>query len=146
KERQIVVKDEGQIVVKDNGQVEYSDTDRLAKGRKRKIEDSPLDRPKRTLRPYSNGDFKSLFRLCRSFNQEYRNSKPISEVDFIWKFIDSIDNPGLSRHVQELLAASLPEYIYTRKETRRSNQHHINISGKLSWDEFKNALVKTAIM
>ncbi|KAK0703775.1 Alpha/Beta hydrolase protein [Lasiosphaeria miniovina] len=102
------------------------------------------DRPKRTLHSYSSRDFR---RLYRSFNQEYKNSKPISEVGFIWKFIDSIDNPGLSRHIQESLAASLPEYIYTRKETRRpSNQHHINISAKLSWDEFKKALAKTAAM
>ncbi|KAK3362107.1 hypothetical protein B0T24DRAFT_641150 [Lasiosphaeria ovina] len=135
---------ERRIVVKDKGQVEYSGTDRLAEGRKRKIEDSPQDRPKRTLHSYSSRNIRSLY---RSFNQEYKNSKPISEVDFIWKFIDSINNPGLSRHIQESLAASLPEYIFTRKETRRpSDQHHINISTKLSWDEFKKALAKTPAM
>ncbi|KAK0703345.1 hypothetical protein B0T26DRAFT_658108, partial [Lasiosphaeria miniovina] len=87
--------------------------------------------------PQSRRDFKRPYRFL---NKEYKEDKPISDVALIWKFINSIDNPGLSRHIQESLAARLPKYVYTRKETRRSHQHNITISRKLSWDEFEKAL------
>ncbi|KAK0703149.1 hypothetical protein B0T26DRAFT_680881 [Lasiosphaeria miniovina] len=91
---------------------------------------------------HGNREFR---RVCRSFSREYENNKPISDVDFIWKFIDSIDL-CLSKHIQESLAAGLSNYVYTRKQIRgQSDEHYVTISRKLSWDIFRKALDKIAM-
>ncbi|KAK0703175.1 hypothetical protein B0T26DRAFT_680903 [Lasiosphaeria miniovina] len=79
---------------------------------------------------HSNREFR---RVYHSSIKEYENSKPISDVAFMWKFIHSIDNFGLSLHIQEWLVAGFPKYVYARKQIRgQSDEHHITISRKLS--------------
>ncbi|KAK4154624.1 Alpha/Beta hydrolase protein [Chaetomidium leptoderma] len=85
-------------------------------------------------------DIRSLYLL---FRDRYKANPPKSDKTFIWEFISSIENPAMSKHIQESLAAILPEYVTQSRDTRRKNpQRHVNISKGLTWRKFREALVK----
>ncbi|KAG7292386.1 hypothetical protein NEMBOFW57_002421 [Staphylotrichum longicolle] len=66
-----------------------------------------------------------------------------SDTTFIWDFINSIEDPAMSKHIQESLALRLPECVTVSRDTRRKNpQRHINISKGLTWRKFREALVR----
>lgn len=85
-------------------------------------------------------DIRSLYLL---FRDRYKANPPRSDATFIWDFISSIENPAMSKHVQESLAAVLPQHITPSRDTRRKNpRRHIDISKGLTWRKFREALVK----
>lgn len=62
---------------------------------------------------------------------------------FIWEFLSSIEDPSLSKHIQESLATLLPEYVTRSRDTRRRNpRRHVIISKTLTWRRFREALVQ----
>ncbi|KAK4466617.1 hypothetical protein QBC42DRAFT_282064 [Cladorrhinum samala] len=100
---------------------------------KRKAEsDLPQPVPKRasssapieTLFDRNSEDYKALkawYVICR---EEYKSHPPKSDVAFIWKFISSIENPDVSKTIQEALLQALPD-----------------IAKGLTWKKFREALV-----
>ncbi|KAL2255541.1 hypothetical protein VTK26DRAFT_3162 [Humicola hyalothermophila] len=90
--------------------------------------------------PQTQQDIRALYLV---FRDRYKASPPRSDVDFIWEFIGSIESPALSEHVQESLAALLPEYVTRSRDTRRKDPlRHVTISRGLTWRRFREALVK----
>ncbi|KAL1843026.1 hypothetical protein VTJ49DRAFT_3340 [Mycothermus thermophilus] len=81
--------------------------------------------------------------LYLEFRDRYKANPPKSETAFIWEFLDSIQDPALSKHVQESLTVLLPEYIQPRRDNRPKNPHRVvRLSRGLTWRTFRGALVK----
>lgn len=78
--------------------------------------------------------------------KDLENNPSKSDVTFIWKFIDRIDDPEVSRHIQESLANLLPELVTKKRETRQiretTDNHHVIISGAVTWKIFQQVLGK----
>lgn len=88
----------------------------------------------------SRQDIRSLYLL---FRDRYKTNPPKSDTTFIWEFINSIEDPAMSKHIQESLALLLPECVTVSRDTRRKNpQRHVNISKGLTWRKFREALVR----
>lgn len=108
---------------------------------KRKPEEPLQSQPKRPA-PLTNPghDIRSLYLL---FRDRYKADPPRSDTAFIWEFISSIESQSMSKHIQESLAAILPEHVTPSRGTRRENPHrHVDISKGLTWRKFREALVK----
>ena len=108
---------------------------------KRKPEEPLQSQPKRPAPPIDpNQDIRSLYLV---FRDRYKANPPSSDTAFIWEFISSIESQTMSKHIQESLAAILPEYVTPSRDTRRKNQRrHVNISRALTWRKFREALVR----
>ncbi|GAB1311114.1 Testis-specific serine kinase substrate [Madurella fahalii] len=114
------------------------DTHPTAKA-KRKAEESSATHAKRSMQ-LDGQDIRTLY---LSFRDRYKMSPPKCDVDFVWEFINRIESPAMSRHIQESLAVMLPDYVTRNRNTRRKNpQRHINISKSITWRKFREALVK----
>ncbi|AEO65859.1 uncharacterized protein THITE_2143520 [Thermothielavioides terrestris NRRL 8126] len=87
-----------------------------------------------------NQDIRSLYLV---FRDRYKTSPPKSDTAFIWDFLDSIESPALSKHIQESLAALLPEHVARSRDTRRKNPRRLVMLSKgLTWRRFREALVQ----
>lgn len=96
----------------------------------------PSERP-------SKGSRQDIRSLYLRFRDRYKTDPPTSDTTFIWEFINSIEDPAMSKHIQESLALRLPECVTVSRDTRRKNpQRHINISKGLTWRKFREALVR----
>ncbi|KAK4044537.1 Alpha/Beta hydrolase protein [Parachaetomium inaequale] len=90
-------------------------------------------------------DIRSLYLV---FRDKYKTNPPKSDTAFIWQFIGSIENPAMSKHIQESLVAILPEHVKPTRDTRRKDarrknpRKHVDISKGLTWRKFREALVK----
>ncbi|KAK4250825.1 Alpha/Beta hydrolase protein [Corynascus novoguineensis] len=89
----------------------------------------------------SSQDIRSLYLI---FRDRYKTNPPKSDTVFIWQFINSIEDPAMSKHIQESLTTILPEHVTpSRERKRRKNpRKHIDISKGLTWRKFREALVK----
>ncbi|KAH6845227.1 hypothetical protein B0I37DRAFT_179539 [Chaetomium sp. MPI-CAGE-AT-0009] len=112
-----------------------------ARTKRRRLEvplQSQTIRPVRTHAPRQ--DIRSLYLV---FRDKYKSNPPKSDTVFIWQFISSIEDPAMSRHIQESLATVLPEHVTPSRDTRRKNPlKHVDISKGLTWRKFREALVK----
>jgi hypothetical protein len=108
---------------------------------KRKPEEPLQSQPKRPAPPSNpNQDIRSLYLV---FRDRYKANPPSSDTAFIWEFISSIESQTMSKHIQESLAAILPEHVSPGRDTRRKNpRRHVNISRGLTWRKFREALVR----
>ncbi|KAK1757487.1 hypothetical protein QBC47DRAFT_376153 [Echria macrotheca] len=94
----------------------------------------------------SSAKKQNLSALLRQFTKKYKDTT-VPDITFIWEFIDSIENAALSKHIQESLAAIMPEHVSSRRDLRnKSGRHYIHISEGLSWKEFQKALIKVRPM
>lgn len=88
----------------------------------------------------------SLKALYYQLKREFENNPPKSEVAFIWKFLDGIDSPEVSRHIQESLVNLLPGLVSKKRDTRQikdtTDTHHVSISAAVTWKDFQQALGK----
>ncbi|KAK4242358.1 Alpha/Beta hydrolase protein [Achaetomium macrosporum] len=85
-------------------------------------------------------DIRSLYLI---FRDRHKANPPKSDTAFIWEFLSSIEDPTMSKHIQESLASILPEYVTASRDTRRRNpRRHVDISRGLTWRKFREALVK----
>ncbi|KAL2269961.1 hypothetical protein VTJ83DRAFT_2145 [Remersonia thermophila] len=112
---------------------------------KRKLPDPFQPPPKRPCpAPSPSGDPAHDMRtLYFEFRDSYKANPPKSDTAFIWKFLDSIQDPALSKHVQTSLAALLPQYIHPRRDNRPKNPHRVvSLSRGLTWRTFREGLVK----
>ncbi|KAK4128206.1 hypothetical protein N657DRAFT_560874 [Parathielavia appendiculata] len=109
---------------------------------KRRSEEEPLELPLKRPHPSNNRsqDIRSLYLV---FRDRYKTSPPKSDTAFIWEFLGCIEDPAMSKHIQDSLAAILPEHVTPSRDTRRKNpRRHIDISKGLTWRKFREALVK----
>lgn len=122
-------------------QHDNSEDNQLTAAVKRKPEEPLQSQRKRTAPPSNPGeDIRSLY---LHFRDRYKANPPKSDTIFIWEFIGSIENQSMSRHIQESLAAILPEHVTPSRDTRRKNpRRHVDISKGLTWRKFREALVK----
>ena len=122
------------------------DTRRREKGspkvlRKRKGQDPPAASSS-AKRGSSNKQ--NLGTLLSRYKQDYKSHPPSSDVTFIWSFIDDIEDPPLSKHIQEWLASTIPKFVTLKRGLRNKGGHrHINIQSGLTWKEFQKAVLKT---
>ncbi|KAK4132633.1 hypothetical protein BT67DRAFT_83422 [Trichocladium antarcticum] len=106
---------------------------------KMRTEHAPQTNAEPAMPPHGQ-DIRSLYLI---FRDRYKASPPKSDVGFIWEFIEGIESPDMSIHVQESLVAILPDYVTRSRDTRRKKaQRRINISKGLTWRKFREALVK----
>ena len=123
-------------------QHDTSEDDRPPARTKRKRLEHPLQsQPERPVLAHApNQDIRSLYVV---FRDKYKTNPPKSDTVFIWQFISSIEDPVMSRHIQESLATALPELVTPSRDMRRKNPlKHVNISRGLTWRKFREALVK----
>ncbi|KAL2146695.1 hypothetical protein VTI28DRAFT_2845 [Corynascus sepedonium] len=109
---------------------------------KRKTEEPTQQQAKRPVQASgSSQDIRSLYLI---FRDRYKTNPPKSDTVFIWQFINSIEDPAMSKHIQESLSTILPEHVTpSRERKRRKNpRKHIDISKTLTWRKFREALVK----
>ncbi|KAH6650004.1 Alpha/Beta hydrolase protein [Chaetomium tenue] len=100
--------------------------------------DVPLDQGLPAHAP--NQDIRSLYVV---FRDRYKTNPPKSDTVFIWQFISSIEDPAMSRHIQESLATALPGHVTPSRDMKRKNPlKHVDISKGLTWRKFREALVK----
>ncbi|KAK3394741.1 hypothetical protein B0H63DRAFT_56575 [Podospora didyma] len=127
--------------VENRGRTAVAANPQTSKSRKRKADDSQLPtEPKRTRNPNNAQDIRSRF---LSFHEDYKNNKPTSDRDFIWKFLDGIENPNTSKYIQESVAAILPGPVSIKRAMRQVNrQRYVNISPSITWRDFRHACTK----
>ncbi|KAK4452996.1 hypothetical protein QBC34DRAFT_376968 [Podospora aff. communis PSN243] len=90
--------------------------------------------------PPPGSDLKTLL---LHYREEYERKRPMSEVTFIWTFIDAIDDRALSTHVQTSLAAVSPRWVSVMPNLRRRpSGRYISIRKGLRWKDFQKALLK----
>ncbi|KAL2178706.1 uncharacterized protein P884DRAFT_298659 [Thermothelomyces heterothallicus CBS 202.75] len=107
---------------------------------KRTIEERTQEAPKRP-RQHEDAcqDIRSLYLV---FRERYKTNPPKSDTAFIWQFMGSIEDQAMSKYIQESLAAMLPEHVTPCRDMRRKNpRKHVNISRRLTWRKFREALV-----
>ena len=111
------------------------------RAKKRRLEDPPQPQVKRPVSPRApSQDMRSLYLV---FRDKYKENQPKSDTVFIWQFINSIEDPAMSMHIQESLVAILPEYVKPARDKRCKNPLKlVDISKKLTWRMFREALVK----
>ncbi|KAK4168712.1 hypothetical protein QBC43DRAFT_330598 [Cladorrhinum sp. PSN259] len=114
----------------------------------------PQPEPKRTS-PVSSVDiryergsneFNELKALYNAYRDIYKSKPPKSEVAFIWRFISNIDNPDISKYVQESLARALPEFVVelrgsSRQKKAPKKKRYISIAKGMTWGMFRQALI-----
>ncbi|KAL2126303.1 hypothetical protein VTI74DRAFT_1214 [Chaetomium olivicolor] len=107
---------------------------------KRKPSEPLESQPKRPPPRDPNEDIRTLYLI---FRDRYKANPPKSDTAFIWEFLTSIQDPAMAKHIQESLAALLPDYITLSRDTRRKHpMRHVNISKGLTWRKFREALVR----
>jgi hypothetical protein len=108
---------------------------------KRTLNDPLQPHPKRpapSTRP--SQDIRSLYLV---FCDRYKSDPPKSDTAFIWEFLSRIEDPAMSKHIQDSLAAILPEHVTPSRDTRRRDpRRHVDISKGLTWRKFREALVR----
>ncbi len=108
---------------------------------KRKLEQPPESQPKRPS-PFHDPceEVRSLYLV---FRDRYKTNPPKSDTAFIREFINSIESPVMSKHIQESLMTMLPKHVGDRRDTRpKSPRRHVRISRELTWKMFREALAK----
>ncbi|KAK4101695.1 hypothetical protein N658DRAFT_425186 [Parathielavia hyrcaniae] len=89
--------------------------------------------------PEDPQDIRSLYLV---FRDRYKASPPKSDTAFIWEFLGCVEDPAMSKHIQDSLAAILPKHVTPSRDTRRKNpRRHVDISKGLTWRKFREALV-----
>jgi myosin heavy subunit len=119
-----------------------SEDDRPPTRTKRRRPENPLQpQTERPVPPQApSQDIRSLYLV---FRDKYKETPPKSDTVFIWRFISSIEDPAISRHIQESLVTILPEYVKPTRDKRCKNPlKYVDISKKLTWRMFREALVK----
>ncbi|KAK3994991.1 Alpha/Beta hydrolase protein [Cladorrhinum sp. PSN332] len=91
-------------------------------------------------------EYKELKDLYHAYREAYRANPPKSDVAFIWRFISNIEDPKVSKHVQESLLKALPEYVVELRGSSRHKQEpkkkrYISIAKGVTWRMFREALV-----
>ena len=108
---------------------------------KRKPEEPLESQPKRPS-PFDDPgeEIRSLYLV---FRDRYKTDPPKSDTAFIREFINSIESPAMSKHIQESLMAMLPKHVGDRRDTRpKSPRRHVRISRELTWRMFREALAR----
>ncbi|KAK3301127.1 uncharacterized protein B0H64DRAFT_429052 [Chaetomium fimeti] len=112
-----------------------------ARTKRRRLEDPLEQQTKPPLPTHApRQDIRSLYLV---FRDKYKTDPPKSDTVFIWQFISSIEDPAMSKHIQESLATVLPEHVTPSRDMRRKSPlKHVDISKGLTWRKFREALVK----
>jgi hypothetical protein len=111
------------------------------RAKRRRFEEPPQPQVKRPVLPRApSQDMRSLYLV---FREKYKENPPKSDTVFIWQFINSIEDPVMSRHIQESLVTILPEYVKPTRDKRcRNPLKYVDVSKGLTWRKFREALVK----
>ena len=111
------------------------------RSKRRRLEDPPQPQVRRPVSPQApSQDMRSLYLV---FRDKYKENPPKSDTVFIWQFINNIEDPAMSRHIQESLVIILSEYVKPSRDKRCKNPLKlVDISKKLTWRMFREALVK----
>ena len=113
----------------------------LSESRKPMADDSQL--PTQSIGPQNLSSVQDIRSRFVSFHETYKSNKPASDRDFIWKFLDGIENPNMSKHIQESIVAILPGSVSMKRQMRQINrQRHVNISPSATWKDFREACSK----
>ncbi|KAK5652561.1 hypothetical protein OQA88_10322 [Cercophora sp. LCS_1] len=100
----------------------------------RKRKGGELEGSKKRLAPLKS---QYLSNLLAQFRQRYKDDPPASDVTFIWRFLDSIQERGLSKHVQESLMTIIPEHVTFKP---RFKKRYVRLADSLTWRDFQRAL------
>jgi len=111
---------------------------------------SPTPLPPPRTRKIPTSARQDILDLYRRFTNDFHiraTRGNVSDADLIWDFIESIDHPLASRHIQESLAALLPQFIsvvrtrVTPASRNAANDGHryITISPAITWGDFMKA-------
>jgi hypothetical protein len=110
---------------------------------KRPLDESPQPYPKRPAPGPSTNPSQDIRTLYLVFRDRYKTDPPKSDTAFIWEFLSRIEDPAMSKHIQDSLAAIIPEHVTPTRDTRRRNpRRHVDISKGLTWRKFREALVR----
>lgn len=94
-------------------------------------------RYQRTTKTLALSKIHSLSTLLVEFRERYRNEDPTSDVEYIWDFLNSLEEMGLSKHIQLSLAKQIPSHVEVRARIRK---RYVRIFDTLTWEGFQGAL------